>query len=113
MNPPVPIMFAHGEQLIPRALLLIASLVFIIYPMSLWVLAKSRDRLHRRSVVWCAVVLALVCGGGAVATLKEFTWPPELGDFIGFLIWGIPAACGVAGLLMVASSAKHERDLSN
>jgi hypothetical protein len=113
VNTPVPIIFAHGEQLIPRALLLIASLVFIIYPMALWVLANSRDRSHRRSVVWCGVVLALVCSGGVVATLKEFTWPPELGDFIGFLIWAIPAACGVAALLKVASSAKHERDLSN
>ena len=113
MNTPVPIMLAHGEQVILPALLLIASLVLIVYPGALWVVAHSRDRSHRRSVVAWAVLLALVCGGGAVATIKDFTWPPELGACIGFLIWAIPAACGVVGLLKVASSAKHERDLSN
>lgn len=109
----MPIMLAHGEQVILPALLVIAGLVLFVYPGALWVMAHSRDRSYRRSVVWCAVVLGLVCGCGAVATLKDFTWPPELGDFIGFLIWAVPAACGLIALLKVAASAKHERDLSN
>ena len=110
---PVPIMFAHGEQVILPALLLIAALVLIVYPGALWVLANSRDRTHRRSVVWCAAILALLCGAGAVMTLKDFSWPPKLGDFIGFLIWAVPAACGVVALIKVATSVKHERDFGN
>lgn len=106
-------MFAHGEQVILPALLLISALVLIIYPGALWVLANSRDRTHRRSVTWCAAALALLCGGGAIATLKDFSWPPELGDCIGFLIWAIPAACGVVALVKAAASSKHERNLGN
>lgn len=106
-------MLAHGEKVILPALLLIAALVLIIYPAALWVLANSRDRSHRRSVVWWAVALALVCGAGALATLKDFTWPPGVGDLIGFLIWAVPAACSVVALFKVAALAKHEHDLHN
>lgn len=54
------------------ALLLIAGLVFIVYPGALWVVAHSRDRSYRRSVVAWTVLLTLVCGGGAVATIKVY-----------------------------------------
>ena len=113
MNTPVPIMFAHGEQVVLPALLLIAALVLIFYPGALWVVASSRDRSHRRSVVVWAVLLALICGSGAGFTLKDFSWPPELGEFIGFVIWAIPAGCGVVALIKVATSVRNERNVSN
>ena len=106
-------MFADGEQAILPGMLLIAALVLVVYPGALWVLANSRDRAHRRAVVCCAAVVALICGGGAIATAKDFSWPPELGDCVGLLIWGIPGACGVIALVKVAASVRHERDLSN
>ncbi len=106
-------MFAHGERLIVPAMLLIAALVIIVYPGAFWVLFASRDCTHRRFVVGGGVALALVCGVAAIATLKDFTWPPELGDCIGFLIWAVPAACGLVALVKVAKSVKHERDPSN
>jgi len=106
-------MLAYGEQLILPALLLILGLVFIIYPGALWVLVNSRERKRRPLVISAAAGIALVCGVGAIATLKDSTWPPEWGDCIGLLIWAIPAGCGVIGLLKVAALQKHERDFSN
>jgi hypothetical protein len=113
VNAPIPIMFAHGEQVILPALLLIVALVLVVYPGAIWVLLASRDRTHRRFVIASGVVLALVYGAAAIATLRDFSWPPELGDCIGFLIWAVPAACGVVALVKVAASVKHERDPSN
>lgn len=99
MNASVPIILAHGEQLVLPALLLILALVFIVYPAALWVLLSSRDRSRSRSRILCAVLVVLVCGVGGVATLNDFTWPPDWGDYIGLLIWVIPLCCGVAALL--------------
>jgi hypothetical protein len=113
VNPSVPIMFAHGERLILPALLLIAGLIFIIYPAALWVLANSGELSRRRSVILCGVVLTLLCGGGAITTVKGFSSPPELGDFIGFSIWAIPGTCGLVAFLNATVSAKHERNLGN
>jgi hypothetical protein len=106
-------MFAHGELVILPALLLIAALVLIVYPGAFCVLLASRDRTHRRFVIAGGVALALVCGVAAIATLKDFTWPPELGDCIGFLIWAVPAACGVVAVVKVRASVKHEHDPGN
>lgn len=106
-------MFAHGERLLLPILAGIFCFVVVVCPATLWVLANSRDRSHRRSVISWAVLLVLGCGGGAVLTLKSFTWPPDLGDWVGVLIWIVPAGSGVIALKNVAASARHERDPNN
>jgi len=112
MNTTVPIMIAHGERAILPVLLLMVALLIVIYPGALWVVANSKDRSHRRVVIFCAGLIVLGCGSMAIMVLKEFGWPPELGDWVGFSIWAIPAACGLVAITK-ATRAWHESDPGN
>lgn len=99
MNTPILIMLAHGEGLILPALLVIFGLVVVVYPTALWVLLKRNAPERSRPRIACAVVLVVLCAGGALATLRDFTWPPDWGDYVGFLIWLFPFCCGALALL--------------
>ncbi len=95
MNGLFPIMLAHGEHVI----LLVLGLLLIVYPVALWVLLNSGAAKPNRSIISCAVAIIVVCGLGALATLKDFTWPSDWNGYVGFLIWVLPLACGIIAII--------------
>lgn len=92
------VMLAHAENAILPALLLLAGLFLVLYPVAIWVLLSSRSGKHTRLTISCAAVIAIVGGAGALGTMKSSQWPPEWGDLVGFVLWLFPVFCGLVAV---------------
>jgi hypothetical protein len=97
MNTPIPIMLAHGVTVVLPALVVLV-MTFLVYAATLWAVVSSRDGKRSPLITASAAVVVVASGIGSLATLKDFSSPPDWGDYFGLLIWMLPVLSGAVVL---------------